>query len=66
MQRQVQNRPAKSAQHCVHWTSAGFAHTFGDSAPTADLASGGFVRQVPHLPVTPAVGRLAWSIEFAN
>jgi hypothetical protein len=39
----------------VHWTSAGFAHTFGDSAPTADSASGGFVRQIPRLPVTPAV-----------
>ena len=34
-----------------------FAHTFKGSAPTADSASGGFVHQVPHLPVTPAVGR---------
>ena len=36
-----------------------FAHTFGDSAPTADSASGGFSRQFPPLPVTPAVGQLA-------
>jgi ABC-type multidrug transport system fused ATPase/permease subunit len=35
-----------------------FARTFGDSAPTADSASGGFSRQFPRLPVTPAVGRL--------
>jgi len=34
-----------------------FAHTFGESAPTADSASGGFVRQIPHLPVTPVVGQ---------
>ena len=34
-----------------------FAHTFGDSAPTADSASGGFFRHIPPLPVTPAVGR---------
>jgi hypothetical protein len=33
-----------------------FAHTFGSVAPTADSASGGFVRQFPPLPVTPAVG----------
>jgi hypothetical protein len=33
-----------------------FAHTFGSAAPMADSASGGFVRQVPRLPVTPAVG----------
>jgi hypothetical protein len=32
-----------------------FAHTFRDSATTADSASGGFFRQIPHLPVTPAV-----------
>jgi hypothetical protein len=38
------------AQHRLHWTRAGVAHTFGESAPTADSASGGFVRQVPHLP----------------
>jgi hypothetical protein len=31
--------------------------TFGESAPKADSASGGFVRQIPLLPVTPAVGR---------
>jgi hypothetical protein len=30
----------------------------GDSAPTADSTSGGFLRQIPPLPVTPAVGRL--------
>jgi hypothetical protein len=30
----------------------------GSLAPTADSASGGFVRQIPPLPVTPAVGRL--------
>jgi len=42
----------------VHRTSAGFALTFGDSAPTADSASGGFFRQVPPLPVTLAVGLL--------
>ena len=34
-----------------------FAHTFGILAPTADSASGGFFRQIPPLPVTPAVGR---------
>jgi len=34
----------------------GFARTFGDSAPTADSASGSFSRQIPHLPLTPAVG----------
>ena len=28
----------------------------GKAAPTADSASGGFVRQFPPLPVTPAVG----------
>jgi hypothetical protein len=32
-----------------------FVHTFGESAPKADSASGGFVCQVPPLPVTPAV-----------
>ncbi len=37
----------QAAQHRAHWTSAGFAHTFGDSAPTADSASGGFSRQIP-------------------
>jgi hypothetical protein len=31
------------------------AHTFGIQPQTADSASGGFVRQFPHLPVTPAV-----------
>jgi len=41
----------------VHRTSAGIAHTCGDSAPMVGSASGGFVRQVPPLPVTPAVGR---------
>jgi len=40
----------------VHRTSAGAAHTFGIQSPTADSASGGFSRQVPPLPVTPAVG----------
>jgi len=40
----------------LHRTSAGCAHTFGILAPTADSASGGFVRQFPPLPVTPAVG----------
>jgi hypothetical protein len=35
-----------------------FAHTCGDSAPTADSASGDFVRQIPPLPVTPAVSLL--------
>jgi len=35
----------------------GFARTFGDSAPTADSASGSFSRQIPHLPLTPAVGQ---------
>jgi hypothetical protein len=36
-----------------------FAHTFGDSGlkQMADSASGGFVRQIPPLPVTPTVGR---------
>ena len=33
----------------------GFVRTFGIMAPTADSASGGFIRQVPPLPVTPAV-----------
>jgi len=39
-----------------------FAHTCGDSAPTADSASGGSSRHIPHLPVTPAVrgGQLNW------
>jgi hypothetical protein len=32
-----------------------FAHTFGSAAPKADSAFGGFVRQFPPLPVTPAV-----------
>jgi hypothetical protein len=36
-----------------------FAHTFGIQPQTADSASGGFVRQVPPLPVTPAVMRLS-------
>jgi hypothetical protein len=35
-----------------------FARTFGESAPTADSASGGFIRQIPPLPVTPAVGQV--------
>ena len=34
-----------------------FARTFGILAPTANSASGGFLRQIPPLPVTPAVGR---------
>jgi len=34
----------------------GFARTFEESAPTTGSASGGFVCQVLHLPVTPAVG----------
>jgi hypothetical protein len=42
----------KAAQHRVQWTSAGFPHIFGDSAP------GGFIRHIPRLLVTPAVGRL--------
>jgi len=33
-----------------------FRRTFGESVPTADSVSGGFVRQIPPLPVTPAVG----------
>jgi hypothetical protein len=33
-----------------------FAALAGKAAPTADSASGGFIRQVPPLPVTPAVG----------
>jgi len=41
----------------------GFARTFGDSAPTADSASGSFSRQIPHLPLTPAVGRLPSKIK---
>jgi hypothetical protein len=32
--------------------------TFGILAPTADSASGSFSRQLPPLPVTPAVGPL--------
>jgi hypothetical protein len=31
---------------------------FGECAPTADSASGDFFRQVPPLPVAPAVGRI--------
>jgi hypothetical protein len=31
----------------------------GSLAPKADSASGGFIRQVPPLPVTPAVRRFA-------
>jgi hypothetical protein len=34
-----------------------FAHTFGILAPSADSASDGFVRHIPPLPVTPAVGQ---------
>jgi uncharacterized protein (DUF1697 family) len=41
----------------VHRTSADSARTFRDSALTADSASGGFVRQILPLPVTPAVGQ---------
>jgi len=48
----------RAAQHRVHRTSAGAARTFGEAAPMADLASGGFVRQLPRLPVTPAVSPL--------
>jgi len=55
---------SKAAQHRMHRTSAGAAHTFRILAPTADSASGGFVRhivpmvlrEIPPLPVTPAVG----------
>ena len=36
----------------------GVARTFGESASKADSASGGFVRQFPPLPVTPAVSPL--------
>jgi hypothetical protein len=46
-----QKRPNKA---CTGQVRA-FAHTFGDSAPTENSASGGFVRQIPPLPVTPAV-----------
>jgi hypothetical protein len=46
----------------VHRTSAGAARAFGSAAPTADSASGGFVRQIPRLPVTPAVRRLLSSL----
>jgi len=34
----------------------GFARTFGESVPTADTASGGFVRQIPPSPLMPPVG----------
>jgi hypothetical protein len=34
-----------------------FRRTFDEAAPTADSASGGFSRQIPPLPVTPAVGQ---------
>ena len=50
----------------VHRTSAGFRAHFRGSGPTpaknagqaADSASDGFVRQIPPLPVTPAVSLL--------
>jgi hypothetical protein len=35
-----------------------FAALSEKAAPTADSASGGFVRQFPPLPVTPAVSHL--------
>ena len=35
----------------VHRTSAGRARTFREVAQAADSASGGFLRQVPPLPV---------------
>jgi hypothetical protein len=34
-----------------------FAHTLGDSAPTADSASGGFIRHISSLPVTQTVSQ---------
>ena len=39
-----------------------FAHTFEEAAPTADAsrASGSFSRQIPRLPVTPAVSPLEY------
>ena len=44
----------KTDQHQVQWTSAGIRpHFRGVWLQRADLASGGFVRQIP--PVTPAV-----------
>jgi hypothetical protein len=39
------------------------AHTFGIQPQTADSASGGFVRQFPPLPVTPAVGPLLFIVQ---
>jgi len=36
----------------------GFARTFEESVPTADSASGGFVRQVPPLPLSHTVNPL--------
>ena len=41
--------------HRVHRTSAGIRHTFRVAPQTADSASGGFIRQIPPLPVPPAV-----------
>jgi uncharacterized protein YqkB len=40
--------------------------TFREAAPTADLASGGFFRHIPPLPVTPAVGQLSINIHGAS
>ena len=45
----------KVAQHRVHRTSAGAAHTCGIQPPTADSASAGFFRQVSPLQVTLVV-----------
>jgi hypothetical protein len=47
------------SQHRMYRTSAGDIHTFGVAASTADSASGSFSRQIPPLPVMPAVGRFA-------
>ena len=35
----------------------------GKRPQEADSASGDFVRQIPHLPVTPAVRRLQYNIQ---
>jgi hypothetical protein len=43
-------------QTCAPDKCGGFARTF-EAAPMADSASGGFIRQIPILPVTPAVGQ---------
>ena len=47
----------KTTLHCITGQVRGFARTFGESGPKADLASGGFVCQVSRLPVMPAVGQ---------